>query len=166
MSKKAIKIVVSSFIFINLLTTFPKTTFADSSKYYSSDDSIETSIENIDDLKDNKKEKLKGFSLFNEENYRYLSPEQKKDLLKLKKFKEDGEKLSSEQEQTLKSIVDCIIKGKLGNNDYEEFKSLIEKKKAKVQLTEKEEIKLKDYKDIINGYKLSTKEILNQFLRQ
>ena len=54
MNKKAIKIISSSFIFINLLSTFPKTALADSSKYYSSDDSIETSIENID----NKKEKF------------------------------------------------------------------------------------------------------------
>lgn len=162
MNKKAIKIISSSFIFINLLSTFPKTALADSSKYYSSDDSIETSIENID----NKKENLKGFSLFDEENYRYLSSEQKKDLLKLKKCKEDGEKLSPDQEQTLKSIIDCIIKGKLGNSDYKEYKTLIEKKKSKAQLTEKEEMQLKEYRDIINGYKLSTKEILNQFLRQ
>lgn len=162
MNKKAIKIIISSFIFINLLSTFPKTALADSSKYYSSDDSIETSIENID----NKKENLKGFSLFDEENYRYLSSEQKKDLLKFKKYKEDGEKLSPDQEQTLKSIIDCIIKGKLGNSDYKEYKTLIEKKKSDTQLTEKEELKLKEYKEIINGEKLSTKEILNQFLRQ
>lgn len=166
MNKKTIKIAVSSFIFINLLSTFPKTTLADSNQYNSSDDSIETSIENIDDLKGNKKENLKGFSLFDEENYRYLSSEQKKDLLKLKKCKEDGEKLSTDQEKSLKSIIDCIIKGKLGDSDYEEYKSLIEKKKSKTQLTEKEEKKLKEYKDIINGHKLSTKEILNQFLRQ
>lgn len=162
MNKKAIKIIISSFIFINLLSTFPKTALADSSKYYSSDDSIETSIENID----NKKENLKGFSLFDEENYRYLSSEQKKDLLKFKKYKEDGEKLSPDQEQTLKSIIDCIIKGKLGNSDYKEYKTLIEKKKSNTKLTEKEELKLKEYKEIINGEKLSTKEILNQFLRQ
>jgi|GEM_PF-3489106 hypothetical protein len=161
MNKKAIKIIISSFIFINLLSTFPKPALADSSNY-SSDDSIETSIENID----NKKENLKGFSLFDEENYRYLSSEQKKDLLKFKKCKEDGEKLSPDQEQTLKSIIDCIIKGKLGNSDYKEYKTLIEKKKSNTQLTEKEELQLKEYRDIINGYKLSTKEILNQFLRQ
>lgn len=166
MNKKAIKIIITSFIFVNLLSVFPKASLANSNKYYYSDDSIETSIDNIDDLKDNKKEKLKGFSLFNEENYRYLSSEQEKDLLTLKKCKENGEKLSPEQEQTLKSIIDCIIKGKLGNSDYKEYKSLIEKKKSQTQLTEKEEMKLKEYKDIINGYKLSSKEILNQFLRQ
>ncbi|WP_160692344.1 hypothetical protein [Clostridium sp. C2-6-12] len=165
MNKKAIKIIISSFIFINLLSTFHQTTIADDSQN-SSDNSIETSIENIDNLKDDKKENLKGFSLFDEENYRYLSSEQKKDLLNLRKCKENGEKLSTEQEQTLKSIIDCIIKGKLGNTDYKEYKTLIEKKKAKTQLTEKEELLLKEYNDIINGYKLSTKEILNQFLRQ
>lgn len=166
MNKKSVKTIISSFIFINLLSTFPKTTLADSNQYNSSDDSIETSIQNIDDLKDNKKENLKGFSLFDEENHRYLSSEQEKDLLKLKEYKEDGKKLSIEQEKSLKSIIDCIIKGKLGNSDYEEYKSLIEKKKSKTQLTEKEEKKLKGYNDIISGYKLSKNEILNQFLRQ
>lgn len=166
MNKKTIKIIVSSFIFINLLSTVPKTALADSNQYNSSDDSIETSIENLDNHKDTKNEKLKGFSLFDEENYRYLSSEQKEDLLKLKKCKEDGEKLSPDQEQTLKLIIDCIIKGKLGNTDYQEYKSLIDKKTSKTQLTENEEKKLKEYKDIINGHKLSTKEILNQFLRQ
>ena len=166
MNKKTIGGIITTFILINLISTFPKIATANT---YSSNDNSEDSIYSIEineDNKDDKKEKLKGFSLFNEENYRYLSSEQKKDLLKLKKCKENGEKLSPEQEQTLKSIIDCIIKGKLGNKDFEEYKCLIEKKKSKVQLTEKEKMKLKEYKDIINGYKLSTKEILNQFLRQ
>ena len=45
------------------------------------------------------------------------------------------------------------------------YKYLMEKKKSNEKLTEKEEKKLKEYKDIIDGSKLSTKEILNQFLR-
>jgi hypothetical protein len=167
MKKKGLKVIITSFIAINLLSTFPKTTMA--STYSSSNDSLESSIyciEANDDNKDDKREKLKGFSLFSEENYKYLSSDQKKDLLKLKKCKDSGEKLSPEQQQTLNSIADCIIKGKLGNKDYEDFKCLIEKKKANAQLTEKEEKKLKEYKDIIKGHKLSTREILNQFLRQ
>lgn len=169
MKKKTINIIINTFIFINLLSFFPKTAFANTNRYFALDDNSETSIYSIDnyeDTKDSKNEKKKGFSLFNEENYRYLSSEQKRDLLKLKKCKENGEKLSPEQEQTLNTIIDCIIKGKLGNTDYEEYKCLIEKKKSKVQLTQKEELKLKEFKDIINGYKLSSKEILNQFLRQ
>lgn len=166
MNKKAVGGIISTFIIINLISTFPKIVIANT---YSSNENLEDSTYSIDineDIKDNKKEKLKGFSLFNEENYRYLSSDQKKDLLKLKKCKENGEKLSPEQEQTLNSIINCIIKGKLGDRDYKDYKCLIEKKKSNVQLTEKEEIKLKEYKDIIHGYKLSSKEILNQFLRQ
>lgn len=169
MNKKVINVIITAFIFINLLSVFPKTASANANKYFAlaagSENSI-YSVYNYDDLKDDKKEKLKGFSLFSEENYRYLSSEQKRELIKLKKCKENGETLLPEQEQTLNSIIDCIIKGKLGNKDYEEFKCLIEKKNSKDQLTAKEEIKLKEYKDIINGYKLSSKEILNQFLRQ
>lgn len=166
MKKKAIGGIITTFILINLISTFPKITIAST---YSSEEHSENSTyssEIDEDIKNNKKEKLKGFNLFNEENYRYLSSDQKKDLLKLKKYKENGEKLSPEQEQTLNSIINCIIKGKLGDRDYTDYKCLIEKKKSNVQLTEKEEIKLKEYKDIIHGHKLSSKEILNQFLRQ
>ena len=167
MKKKGLKVIITSFIVLNLLSAFPKISMANTCS--SSNDSLESSIyciEANDNNKDDKKENLKGFSLFSEENYKYLSSDQKRDLLKLKKCKESGEQLSSEQKQTLNSIADCIIKGKLGNKDYENFKCLIEKKKVNVQLTEKEEKKLKEYKDIINGHKLSTREILNQFLRQ
>lgn len=167
MNKKAIKYIITSFIVINLLSTFPKITMANTS---SSNDSLESSTtfteSTNDDNKNDKKEKLKGFSLFSEENYKYLSSDQKRDLLILKKCKESGEKLSAQQQQNLNSIADCIIKGKLGNTDYEEFKCLIEKKKSKDELTEKEEKKLKEYKEIITGHKLSTREILNQFFRQ
>lgn len=167
MNKKAIKYIITSFIVINLLSTFPKIAMANT--YISSNDNLESSTtftEYNDNNKDDKKEKLKGYSLFNEENYKYLSSDQKKELLNLKKCKESGENLSPQQQQNLNSIADCIIKGKLGNKDYEEFKCLIEKKKSKEQLTDKEETKLKEYKDIITGHKLSTREILNQFLRQ
>lgn len=166
MNKKAIGGIITTFIVINLISTFPKIVIANTYSSNENSDESNYSIEINEDIKDNKNEKLKGFSLFNEENYRYISSEQKKDLLKLKKCKENGEKLSPEQEQTLNSIIDCIIKGKLGDKDYKDYKCLIEKKKSKAQLTEKEEMKLKEYKDIIHGYKLSSKEILNQFLRQ
>ncbi len=166
MNKKAIKYIITSFIVINLLSTFPKITMANTS---SSNDNLESSTtftESNDDNKNDKKEKLKGFSLFSEENYKYLSSDQKKDLINFKKCKESGEKLSPKQQENLNSIADCIIKGKLGNTDYEEFKCLIDKKKSKEELTEKEEKKLKEYKEIITGHKLSTREILSQFLRQ
>lgn len=167
MNKKTIKCIITSFIVINVLSTFPKVAMANT--YSSSNDCLESSttfIESNNENKDDKKEKLKGFSLFSEENYKYLSSDQKKDLINYKKCKESGENLSPKQQENLNSIADCIIKGKLGNKDYEEFKCLIEKKKSKEQLTDKEETKLKEYKDIITGHKLSTREILNQFLRQ
>lgn len=167
MNKKTIKYIITSFIVINLLSTFPKIAMANT--YFSSNDSLESSTtftESNDNNKDGTKEKLKGYSLFNEENYKYLSSDQKNELINLKKCKENGENLSPQQQQNLNSIADCIIKGKLGNKDYEEFKCLIEKKKSKERLTDKEETKLKEYKDIITGHKLSTREILNQFLRQ
>lgn len=54
---------------------------------------------------------------------------------------------------------------KLGDKDYVDFKNLAEKKRSNENLTDEENERLKDYTDIINGNKLSTKDILSQFLR-
>ena len=53
-----------------------------------------------------------------------------------------------DQEEKLHSIIDCIIKGKLGNEKYEDFKCLMEKKKSNEKLTSEEEKNLKNYKDM------------------
>ena len=63
-------------------------------------------------------------------------------------------------------MIDCIIKGKLGDEKYKDFKSLIEKNGKGTKLTEEEENKLKEYKNIIEGKdKTSAADILKQFLR-
>ncbi|NRZ52194.1 hypothetical protein DFR95_000822 [Clostridium beijerinckii] len=41
----------------------------------------------------------------------------------------------------------------------------MKKKRSNENLTDEENERLKDYTDIINGNKLSTKDILSQFLR-
>jgi len=161
MNTKAIKYMITSLVFIGCLSTISKTIIAADTSSYSLNN-LESSIfyahnDNV--------EKNKHFDLFNERNYKYLSSDQKKELLELKKYKDNGEKLSTAQEESLHSIRDCIIKGKLGNEQYEDFKSLIEKKKSNENLTDDEDKKFKNYKAIIDGSKLSTKEILNQFLR-
>ena len=167
MNRKVIKCMITSLVFIGCLSTISKTTMANTMSY--SINNLESSTyaddANIEKNNDDKKDKHKGFNLFNEENYKYLSSDQKKELLELKKYKDKGEKLSDDQEKTLHSIVDSIIKGKLGDENYKNFKSLMEKKKSNEKLTVEEDKKLKEYKDIIDGSKLSTKEILNQFLR-
>ena len=166
MNRKAIKYMVTSLVVISCLSTISKTTMANTLSY--SINNLETSTSyahNDNKNEDEKKNKHKGFNLFSEENYKYLSADQKKDLLELKKCKDNGDNLSKEQEETLHSIIDCIIKGKLGDKKYEDFKSLMEKKKSNEKLTEKEDKKLKEYRDIIDSSKLSSKEILNQFLR-
>ena len=169
MNKKAIKYMITSLIFVGCLSTISKTIMATDTISYSINN-LETSTryahnDNIKESEDNKKDKHKGFNVFNERNFKYLSSDQKKELMELKKCKDNGEKLSTAQEETLHSIIDCIIKGKLGNEQYDDFKCLMEKKKSNEKLTAEEEKNLKNYKDIIDGSKLSTKEIINQFLR-
>jgi len=166
MNTKAIKYMITSLVFIGCLSTISKTIIAADTSSYSLNN-LESSIfyAHNDNVEKNKDDKNKHFDLFNERNYKYLSSDQKKELLELKKYKDNGEKLSTAQEESLHSIRDCIIKGKLGNEQYEDFKSLIEKKKSNENLTDDEDKKFKNYKAIIDGSKLSTKEILNQFLR-
>lgn len=168
MNRKVIKYMITSLVLIGCLSTISKITIADTMSY--SINNLESSTfyadnDNTEKRKDDKKDKHKGFNLFNEENFKYLSSDQKKELLELKKYKDKGEKLSDDQEKNLHSIIDCIIKGKLGDENYKDFKYLMEKKKSNEKLTAEEDKKLKEYKDIIDGSKLSTKEILNQFLR-
>jgi len=168
MNRKAIKYMITSLVLIGCLSTVSKITIADTRSY--SINNLESSTfyaknDNIEKSNNNKKDRHKGFNLFNEENFKYLSSNQKKELLELKKYKDNGEKLSDDQEKTLHLIMDCIIKGKLGDENYKDFKYLMEKKKSNDKLTAEEDKKLKEYKDILDGSKLSTKEILNQFFR-
>lgn len=111
------------------------------------------------------KDKSKGFNVFGEENQKYLSSAQKKDLKELKKCKDNGDKLSDDQQKSLHSIIDCIIKGKLGDKKYEDYKCLITKKSSNSNLNEEENKRLQEYNDIIDGKKLSGKEIFDQFVR-
>ena len=168
MNRKFIKYMITSLVLMGCLSTLSQTTIANTMSY--SINNLESSTfyadnDNIEKNNDDKKNKHKGFNLFNEENLKYLSSDQKKELLELKKYKDKGEKLSDDQEKTLHSIIDCIIKGKLGDESYESFRKLMEKKKSNEKLTAEEDKELKEYKDIIDGSKLSTKEILKQFLR-
>ena len=164
MNRKAIKYIATSLVVIGCLSNIPKITTANTCSYpINTLDASNAYVHN--DNKNEDKNKHKGFNLFSDENSKYLSSDQKKDLLKIKKCKDNGDTLSKEQAETLQSIIDCIIKGKLGDKNYEEFKVLMKKKKSNETLTEKEDKQLKEYRAIIDGSKLSTKEILNQFLR-
>lgn len=120
---------------------------------------------NKDKCKDGK-EKDKGLEIFTDENCKYLSSDQKKTLTECKQCKEKGTPLSEEQKKALNAMIDCIIKGKLGDEKYKDFKCLIEKKGKGTKLTEEEENKLKEYKNIVEGKdKTSAADILKQFLR-
>ena len=157
MNTKAIKYITTFLLAINCLTFLPKPTVASAASYSLGGLKISTYYAH--------KDKSNGFNVFGEENYKYLSAKQKKELLELKKCKDKGQDLSEEQQKTLHSLIDSIIKGKLGDKDYVDFKSLVEKKRSNENLTDEENERLKDYTDIINGNKLSTKDILSQFLR-
>ena len=157
MNTKTIKYILTSLIIISCLTFLSKATVASTISCSANGLKLFTSYAD--------KDKSKGFNVFSKDNYKYLSTEQKRQLLELKKCKDKGENLSEDQQKTLNSLIDCIIQGKLGDKNYADFKCLVEKKRSNGNLTEDENKRLKDYTDIIDGNKLSTKDILNQFLR-
>lgn len=156
MNKKIIQCLLASLLTVNSLAFIPYHAFAGINSNF---DYLESS-----DLYAHK-DKSKGFDVFSEENYKYLSSEQKKQLKELKKCKDKGDNLSEDQQKTLHSLIDCIFKGKLGEKNYADFKCLIEKKRSSTTLTEEENKRLNEYNDLINGTKPTSMDILDQFLR-
>ncbi|WP_459480949.1 hypothetical protein [Clostridium saccharoperbutylacetonicum] len=159
MTKKTISYMIIFLIFISCLTSVSIQATATSSSFSDSSDVIWSTN------KADENRKSKGFNVFSKENHKYLSYDQKKVLLELKKCKEKGDTFSEDQQKTLNSITDCIIKGKLGDKDYEDFKSLMERKNSNKNLSEDESKRLNDYNAILDGTKHTTEEILDQFLR-
>lgn len=169
MKKQLIKYLSASLAIMGCVSAVPQRTMA---KAVSNDNTVQISevsfLSNKNKEKDKDKDKDKHEDgIFNEQNLKYLSPEQKKQLKEIKECKDSGKKLSEDQEKALHSIVDCIIKGKLGEEKYKDFKSLMEKKKNGSELTEAENKKLKEYRKTIHGSKecSTTNEVLKQFLR-
>lgn len=170
MKKQLIQYLSTSLAIIACISAVPESAMAET---VSNDVTVQIAEESsFLSNKDKEKEKDKDKSkhedgIFNEENLKYLSSDQKKQLKELKACKDSGKKLSEDQEKTLHSLVDCIIKGKLGEEKYKDFKCLMEKKRSGSELTEAENKKLKEYRKMIHGSKecSTTNEILKQFLR-
>jgi len=170
MKKQLIQYLSTSLAIIACISAVPESVMAETISNNVTVQIAEESsfLSNKDKEKDKEKDKSKHEDgIFNEENLKYLSSDQKKQLKELKACKDSGKKLSEDQEKTLHSLVDCIIKGKLGEEKYKDFKCLIEKKKNGTELTEAEDKKLKEYRKMIHGSKecSTTNEILKQFLR-
>lgn len=143
MKKALIKSIACSLSIISMTTVIPQkvsaTTLTSSISYFTKDDSSNV--------------KHNGSWIFDKDNLNYLSKKEKKQLDEIKKLKDKGEELSEEQKKQLADIKETVLKKKLGAKNYEDFKSLIEKKHCKKELTEEEQAKLKEYKNIIRSSK-------------
>lgn len=117
---------------------------------------------------DSKKETSKPtqVDVYSEENSKYLTSEQKEILEQCKKAKEEGKSLTSEQKKQIESMIECVIKDKLGEKDYNEFKSLYNKKHECKKLTDEEADKLAKYEEVL-GFedKTTVGDVLKSFLR-
>ncbi|WP_297423001.1 hypothetical protein [Clostridium sp.] len=160
MNRKTIKYLLSSFVLLNCLITISTPAIASSISF--SNNASESSISYTHKDKD---DKHGGLNIFSEENYKYLSHEQKKELLELKKCKEKGEAFTEDQQKSLHSLIECVVKGRLGDKNYADFKCLMDKIRSNEKLTDEEDKRLKEYRDIISGSKPTAADILNQFLR-
>lgn len=194
MNRKTVKYIAASLAVLSCMTAIPQKVMADTTNISLEESSSYTAHKDKKDKckdeekdkekkkddckckdegkeKDKKKDKCKDgkdkeLGIFTDENCKYLSSDQKKTLDECKQCKEKGTPLSEEQKKSLHVMIDCIIKGKLGDEKYKDFKSLIEKNGKGTKLTEEEENKLKEYKNIIEGKdKTSAADILKQFLR-
>ena len=192
MNRKTVKYIAASLAVLSCMTAIPQKVMADTtnislekSSYTAHKDKKDKCKEEKDKekkkddckCKDEGKEKDKNkdkckdgkdkeLDIFTDENCKYLSSDQKKTLTECKQCKEKGTPLSEEQKKSLTIMIDCIIKGKLGDEKYKDFKCLIEKKGKGTKLTEEEEKKLKEYKNMIEGKdKTSAADIFKQFLR-
>lgn len=172
MNKKIVNCIASSLAVLSCMCIIPQKTMADTSTVSIEDLSSyianEDKEKDADKCKDEKKSKHKdkGLDIFTEENCKYLSADQKKILTECKQCKEKGTDLTEEQKKSLGIMIECIFKGKLGDEKYKDFKSLIEKRGKGTKLTDEEEKKLKEYKAIIEGKdKTTAADILKQFLR-
>ncbi len=125
------------------------------------DSDCKEKIEKKDDCQKNYDKNM----IFNKENEKYLTKDQCKQWKEIKSCNDKGEKLTAEQEEFLNTVMDCIIKGKLGDKNYKEFKELTTKKQNKENLTNEEKKKLKEYKDMISSSKPTVHEFLHDFLR-
>lgn len=162
MNKKNIKLIATSLAVLSCMSFIPKKAVAYT--LFNATTDLEDSTYIAEKDKSDKDKNEKKLDIFSSQNSKYLSSEQKKQLKELKECKENGTKLTKEQMESLHSIVDSIIKGKLGNEKYKNFKCLMEKKHSGSKLTDEEEEKLKEYKNIIDG-NLSSKDIFKEFLR-
>lgn len=140
MKSTLIKTIACSLTIMGTLTLVPQKTMATTDKSpldYLTRDNCHSSKHNKDKW------------IFDDDNQKYLSKDQKKKLEEIKKTKEKCGTLSDEQKKDLNEIREIIIKNKLGDEKYKDFKCLIEKKKSNNKLTSEEEKKLKEYKKIL-----------------
>lgn len=156
MKKALIKSIACSLCIISVTTVIPQkvnaTTLTSSISYFNNNDSST--------------DKHNGSWIFDKDNLDYLSKKEKKQLEEIKKLKDKGEEISEEQQKQLADIKETVLKKKLGDEKYKDFKALIEKKHCKKELTEEEQAKLKEYKNIIRSSKKeSNRATFKDFLR-
>lgn len=157
MKKVLIKSIVCSISIISLTTFIPQKVNANMSTIASNT----LCLNNDDSSKNNHN----GSWIFDENNLNYLSRKQKKEFKNIKEIRDNGKELSEDQKKQLADIKETVLKKKLGDEKFNDFKKLIEKKHSKQNLTEEEQTKLKEYKNIIRSSKNSNRATFKDFLR-
>ncbi len=191
MKRKKINYIAASLAVLSCMSFIPQKAMADASSFSVESSSYIAHKDKKDKCKDEEKDKSKddckckdkhkdkdkdkdkcknnsekSFDIFTEENCKFLSSDQKKTLDECRQCKNKGTPLNEDQKKSITIMIDCIIKGKLGDEKYKDFKCIMDKKDKGTKLSEEEEKKFKDYKCIIEGKdKTSAADILKQFLR-
>lgn len=107
-----------------------------------------------------------GTGIFSEENMKYLSEEEQKQLKEIQTLKDRGIKLSDDQIHQLQCIVTTVVRSKLGDEKFKDFNVLMEKKNNNQDLTLEEKQRLKEYKKTLHNCEdCSNNEVFKQFFR-
>lgn len=100
-------------------------------------------IKNDSDKKHKDTKDESGF--WNNENVKLLNDSQKKQLETIREKVQKGEPLTDEDKNILFELKDAIAKAKLGEEKFNKFKALMEKKKKNRDLSDDEKKELKGY---------------------
>ena len=115
--------------------------------------------------KDSCKKSYDKTIVFSKDTEKYLTKDQCKHWKEVKSCNDKGDKLTKEQEDFLNTVMDCVIKGKLGDKNYKEYKEIMLKKEKGETLCSEDTKKLKEFNDMISSSKPTVHEFLHDFLR-
>lgn len=120
---------------------------------FTSSNSLTTMVSNFLPRKDR---------FWNDENMNLLTPEQRNQITPIKEKLSKGEGLTAEEAEINITLKEAVVKIKLGEEDYQKYKNLIEKRKSGMELTPEDKSKLYEIRKKLKPYNCNTDKTKEQ----